>query len=89
MCPVYMQGIGQMTPAQQTVIRQANNGARRTNGNGTRRRKNGKKASSSGGAKRKATSGSKRSGKSSKPKRLVKGSAEAKRYMAKIRKMRK
>lgn len=71
-------GIGQMTSAAQSVLTRAKGAM---NGNGKRRRKSGKKkAAAAGGArKRKRKSGSK----------LKKGSAAAKRYMAKIRKMRK
>jgi len=83
MCPIYMQGIGQMTPAQQTVIRQNNGTARRsvkrTNGSSKRSKK--RSANAGGPTRKKKMKGMAR--------KLVKGSAEAKRYMAKIRKMRK
>lgn len=86
MCPIYMQGIGQMTPAQQTTLRIAQ---------GQRGPKRGRKTRASGSRKRaKKTmptlTGSKKKSRVGKlAKRLVKGSAEAKRYMAKIRKLRK
>lgn len=79
---VYMQGIGQMTPAQQTVIRKAQG----SNGGSRSMKRRTKKAKSTSTGKRKAkraASGGKKQNK------FVKGSAAAKAYMAKIRKMRK
>jgi len=73
-------GIGQMTPAAQSVLQRAGRGAS-TNG-GTRRRK-AKKSKASKGTRRKK----KRAGASGS--RLKKGSAAAKAWMAKIRKKRK
>jgi len=83
MCPIYMQGIGQMTPAQTTLLRKAQNGMR---SNGSRSTKKRKVKSTAGGTKKVKR---RASGKGKSKKRLVKGSAEAKKYMAKIRKMRK
>lgn len=72
-------GFSQMTQAQQREFQ----GAMRSNGNGTRKRRTARAATRSGTAKRK------RSTRARKANRLVKGSAAAKRYMAKIRRMRK
>jgi len=71
-------GFSQMTQASQRAL---GTGAR-SNGNGTRRRKR-KASTRSGSAKRK------RSTMAKKAKRLVKGSAAAKAYMAKLRRKRK
>lgn len=70
------QGMSQQTPAVQNMLRVL--GAKRSNG-----KKRTRKASA-----KKTTTRKKRKS-SSKPARLVKGSAAAKRYMAKIRKKRK
>lgn len=72
--PNGLAGFAQQTPAVQSLYR------RRGGGGGTRRRK--KKAA--GAVKRRAKRAGKRAAK-----KFVKGSAAAKRYMAKIRKMRK
>lgn len=71
---------------QQTMATQMITGGMRSTANGTRRRrrKTKKRASASSTRKRKA---SRRSTK--RPARLVKGSAAAKRYMAKIRRKRR
>jgi hypothetical protein len=74
-------GIGQMTPAAQSVLQRAGGVARSTRMGGRRRKK---KAAASGARKRK-----RKSSKSKKPARLVKGSKAAKAYMAKIRRKRK
>jgi len=71
---------GQMTPAQQVLAQFVNGTSRRAP---TRKRRSTKKKAASAGRKRRKTA--KRGGKA----RLVKGSAAAKRYMAKIRRMRK
>lgn len=71
--------VGQMTPAMQ-VLRQALTG-RRTTAKRRKRRTTAKSAP----RKRKARAG----GKKKRAARLVRGSAAAKRYMAKIRRMRK
>lgn len=75
-------GLGQMTRATQTLFSQAmrgrSTGARRARGTAKKRPK-----------KRAAKRASSKRSKRSKPARLVRGSAAAKRYMAKIRKMRK
>lgn len=73
------QGWGSMTAATQNTIRKAIGGAARS---GVRRVKRKVKRA----VKRTVKRASKRSGKAA---RLVKGSAAAKRYMAKIRKLRK
>lgn len=73
------QGWGQMTAATQNTIRKAIGSATRS---GVRRVKRKLK----GAAKRVTKRAAKRGGKAA---RLVKGSAAAKRYMAKIRKLRK
>jgi len=74
-------GIGQMTPAAQSVLQRAGRGGT-VNGGGKRRRK--AKKASSGGTRRKK----KRAAAGGKGK-LKKGSAAAKAWMAKIRKKRK
>jgi len=71
---------GQMTPAQQVLGQLI--GGRTRRGTTKKRRSTKKKAASAGKRRRKSA---KRGGKA----RLVKGSAAAKRYMAKIRRMRK
>lgn len=73
-------GFAQQTPAVQSLYR----GGRRASGSGRRRRK--KKAAAAPRRRRRAAAKSRGRGKL---KRLVKGSAAAKRYMAKIRRMRK
>lgn len=73
------QGWGSMTAATQNTIRKAIGGAVRS---GVRKVKRKVKST----AKRVTKRAAKRSGKAA---RLVKGSAAAKRYMAKIRKLRK
>ncbi len=79
------QGWSQGTPAMQTIMRAGLGAARALRR--TRRSKRSKAASPSKRRKKRAGSSSKRA--SSKPARLVKGSAAAKAYMAKIRKKRK
>jgi len=82
--PVYQQGMNQQTPAIQSLlgsIRTKSTSRKRSNG--SRSKKRSMTASS-----RRATPRRKSSA-SGKAARLVKGSAAAKRYMAKIRKMRK
>lgn len=78
-------GVSQMTPAMQSLLARQG-GGRAVRGNGTRKRKrNGTKKKATGAKRaRKAKSG----GKGRKAK-FVKGSAAAKAWMAKIRKMRK
>lgn len=71
-------GFSQMTQASQRALGARSNG----NGNGTRRRKR-RASTRSGSAKRKRTTTKRKAN------RLVKGSAAAKRYMAKIRRKRK
>lgn len=82
---VMQQGFNQQTPAIMQLLRSAN-GARRAAPASRKRRK--KSASS---ARKRASSSTRRTKKkrAAGPARLVKGSAAAKRYMAKIRKMRK
>ena len=75
-------GFAQSTPA---MIQNTRSAGRATMGTGTKRRRSRKKKAA--GVKRRAKRASSR--KSSKKARLVKGSAAAKRYMAKIRKLRK
>jgi hypothetical protein len=85
MIQIGQQGWSQQTPAVQTIIRgglAVGRALRRT-----RRSKRSKAASPGKKRKKRAGSSSKRA--SSKPARLVKGSAAAKAYMAKIRKKRK
>lgn len=76
------QGMSQATSAMQQLYRAGLGVARAVRSAGRRRKK--RAASSSGSRKRRATSR-----KGGKLKRLVKGSAAAKAYMAKIRKKRK
>lgn len=71
-------GLGQQNPANQLVFRKGMGGR---SGNGTRKRRTKKRAVKA--------SGRRRSTKRANGKRLVKGSAAAKRRMAKIRKMRR
>lgn len=71
-------GIGQMTSAAQSTFSKARG---MSNGTKKRRSKTKKKAASAGGKKRRRKSSTKG--------KLKKGSAAAKAYMAKIRKMRK
>jgi hypothetical protein len=71
-------GFSQMTQASQRAL-----GSAVSRGNGTRKKRTARKAARSGSAKRKRRSAA------GKAARLVKGSAAAKRYMAKIRRMRK
>lgn len=78
---VPMQGWGQSTPAMQTIFR-AGLGVR-----GAASRRRSRRSSTPTAKKRKSRAAT--SGKRSKPSRLVKGSAAAKAYMAKIRKLRK
>jgi hypothetical protein len=73
-----------MTPAQQVLGQLLNGGARRASGT-RKRRSTKKKAAAAGSRRRKRTTTRGKRGKA----RLVKGSAAAKRYMAKIRRMRK
>jgi len=80
--PISIGGIGQMSPAQVNTIRNVS-------GNGTARARPKKRSSG-----RKKNGAAKRAKKASgrgmkRAKKLVKGSAAAKAYMAKIRKMRK
>jgi len=85
MATALMQGVGQMTPTQQHTLRKAL-GTARASGTGKRRRKaRTKKKRAGAAAPKKRRAKAARGGK----KRLVKGSAAAKAYMAKIRKMRK
>jgi len=79
------QGWSQMTPAVRTIIAGGLGAARRTV---SRRRSKSSKARTGRKASKRASSSRKRSS-TSKLKRLVKGSAAAKAYMAKLRKMRK
>lgn len=81
---VPQQGFGQQTPAVQTIIR-AGMGMLSRARSSTRRKKSSRTSTSK---KRKKSAGSSRK-RSTTLKRLVKGSAAAKRYMAKIRKLRK
>jgi len=74
-------GLGQMDRASQLVYQKAM-GARGGMRSAAKRRRNGKKKAA-------AANGSRKRRRSSTAKRLVKGSAAAKRYMAKIRKKRK
>ena len=84
-------GIGQMAPAAQNIFSRArgavSGGARRTKKKAVRRAKSGggKRRKKARAGRRTPTSGGSRATKS----RLTKGSAAAKAYMAKIRKMRK
>ncbi len=80
--PNGMNGTAQQTPATLTALQNMMGGARRSSG--TRRRK--PRAAAKRSAPRRA-SAPKRA--RSKPARLVKGSAAAKRYMAKIRRKRR
>lgn len=86
MATALMQGVGQMTPAQQHTLRKAL-GTARASTRGTRKRRAGgkKKRARAAAPRKRRAKAAKRGGK----KRLVKGSAAAKAYMAKIRKMRK
>lgn len=77
-------GLGQMTRATQTLFSQAMRGRSGSSTGARRRRKAPKKR-----AAKRAASRTGRMRRAAKPKRLVRGSAAAKRYMAKIRKMRK
>lgn len=75
-------GLGQQTAAAQLVFRRAMSGGSST---GVRRR-----APATGARRRgRATRSDRVTSRRSKPARLVRGSAAAKRYMAKIRKMRR
>jgi len=74
----------QQTPATTAIIQSAL-GMRRGSSNGTKRRKGTKKKRAARAAPARRASGSRKS----KPARLVKGSAAAKAYMAKIRRKRK
>jgi len=76
-------GMGSQTPAVQHAIRTAVAGLGRMT-SGVRRRRKKKAAAATRRARRTGTSTRRRSGS-----RLIKGSAAAKRYMAKIRRMRK
>lgn len=81
MAALIQQGVSQQTPAAQNVWRT-------TGGNSGPRRKRRKKRASSKATGR--SNGKRRASSSSrKPARLVKGSAAAKAYMAKIRRKRK
>lgn len=81
------QGWGQQSPAVQQIIRSGLGIARATS---SRRRSKRSKAATSRKRKKRVASSSTRSKKSSRrASRLVKGSAAAKAYMAKIRKLRK
>lgn len=84
---VPQQGWGQMTPAQSTIIRSGLAGATRLLGRSSTSRKRRKYSSAARGRKRSASSGSRK--KKSGASRLIKGSAAAKRYMAKLRAKRK
>lgn len=75
-------GMGQMTPAMQQTIRKVSGGTARASG--PKRSRGRKKKRAAPRAKKRTT---KRT--SGKKKRLVKGSAAAKAYMAKIRRKRK
>lgn len=79
---IFQQGMSQQTPAVQSLLR----GVAGRSGKAPRRKRSG--ASKSTGSKKRRAS-SKSSRKASKAKRFVKGSAEAKRHMAKLRRMRK
>jgi len=83
------QGWSQQTPAIQSLLRSAVGGMRRASGSSKRRKKKksagAKRAKRSAGGSKKA----KRATSRGKKARLVKGSAAAKAYMAKIRKKRK
>lgn len=74
-------GIGQMTPAGATAVAKATRTGQTRMMGSAKRKRGKKKAASAGGAKKKRKS----KGKS----RLVKGSAAAKAYMAKIRRKKK
>lgn len=81
--PVIQQGVSQQTAAAQQVWRTSGgsrSGSRRA---GKKRKRTGTSRRRASSTRRRASSGKKRKSK------LVKGSAAAKRYMAKIRKMRK
>ncbi len=80
------QGWSQQTPAVQSMLGGAMRAVRSTARKAVRRVKRAvKRRASARGAKRSASS----SARGKRPARLVKGSAAAKAYMAKIRKMRK
>lgn len=74
---------GQMTPAQQVLGQLLNGSARRASG--TRKRRRTKKKAAAAGTRRRK----RKTARTGRKARLVKGSAAAKRYMAKIRRMRK
>lgn len=74
-------GLGQQTAAAQQVFRQAMGGARST---GVRRRKAPKKR-----AARRAATRTARTRRTARAAKMVRGSAAAKRHMAKLRKMRR
>lgn len=82
---IAQQGWGQMTPAVRQTL--ATVFSTRTRSASSKRRSKSKKAAASSSKRRRASS--RRSKRSAKPARLIKGSAAAKRYMAKIRKLRK
>ena len=83
--PILMQGTGQMTPAQQTTLRKAQPSR---NGGGKRPKKTTAKTKKKAAGK-KAAGVARAAVKRAVGQRLVKGSAAAKAYMAKIRKLRK
>lgn len=74
-------GVGQMTPAAQSVLARAG-GAMRSTRSGGKRKRNGAKKKRAAGVKRKRKNGGAKAW-------MVKGSAAAKRRMAQLRKMRK
>lgn len=88
---IFQQGMGQMTPAIQALLRNVT----RAPGRSSRRAKSKRGSARTASSKKRSTRSSKRTTKKSRSSssrgkaHLVKGSAAAKRYMAKIRKMRK
>lgn len=81
------QGWSQQTPAIQSLLRTSIGGTRRVGGS----RKRAKKSASASGRsiKKRRKSAGKRASGTKRAARLVKGSAAARAYMAKIRKLRK
>lgn len=80
------QGWSQQTPAVRALLAGAMGS--RSSSTGTKRKRSRKKKSSATGTRKRSRS-RKRTAKRAKPARLVKGSAAAKAYMAKIRRKRK
>jgi len=80
------QAIGHHTPAVRTLFGLATSGAKRALGGGRRRRK--RKASTGAHVRKTRRAGSRRT-RSARPAHMVKGSAAAKRHMAKIRRKKK